>query len=110
MRKELHEYFSEAIRTFGCEVLTEKRISNVLSDIGALTDFYWTDTVVYAANKNGLISKLIKNKSSIEKLSSEEVKNMRTYYLHAMLFGLMYQNMWYHQLHILLVYYLNHLF
>ena len=74
MRKELHEYFSEAIRTFGCEVLTEKRISNVLSDIGALTDFYWTDTVVYAANKNGLISKLIKNKSSIEKLSSEEVK------------------------------------
>lgn len=74
MRKELHEYISEAIRTFGCEVLTEKRISNVLSDIGALTDFYWTDTVVYAANKNGLISKLIRKKNSIEKLSSEEVK------------------------------------
>ena len=68
MRKELHEYFSEAIRTFGCEILTEKRISNVLSDIGALTDFYWTDTVVYAANKNGLISKLIKKKRRSKKI------------------------------------------
>lgn len=77
MGKELYEYISKAISICGYDVLTEKRrVSSILSDLGAFSRFHWVDSVIYAANSNGIIAKFISKKNNGEKLSNEEIKEI----------------------------------